>query len=167
MKRRGGLTMWIQERIKVWQRRPWVACAVALHLAALTLSCGDELVSSAVEVRPGQEVEWRVVEGKDFVLLPENVVVAFRRVVEDSRCPADVVCVWEGRAQIRLEVVRPAGESYTSLLTIPGLVETPYRGGTVEIDGYAFRLLQLDPYPKFSERDRPRPYEALLGIERL
>ena len=44
-----------------------------------------------------------------------GVPVRFTRVVEDSRCPPDVSCVWAGRARVELVA---AGETF--VLSVPG-----------------------------------------------
>ena len=45
----------------------------------------------------------------------DRVRVRFARVVEDSRCPPDVSCVWAGRAHVELVI---GGE--THVLSVPG-----------------------------------------------
>jgi hypothetical protein len=83
--------------------------------------------------------------------------VTFQRVVSDSRCPINAVCVWEGDAAVavRLEGAGPAID--TTLHTSP-------RGGpsTVAIAGRELQLFGLTPAPV---ADQPRPsdesYEAL------
>ncbi|HEY4612667.1 MAG TPA: hypothetical protein VII11_06760 [Bacteroidota bacterium] len=129
-------------------------------------SCND-LSVSAVETKPGEKIEVRLQEHKDVLLTPDNVLVTFSDVAQDSRCPSDVVCVWAGMAEIVLKLERPQGGSENDTLRISGLVKTPYRASTIDVFGYRISLLQLDPYPKFEERNEPRVYEALLEIEKL
>ena len=73
----------------------------------------------------------------------------FDAVVEDSRCPTNVTCVWEGKAVVSLTFT---GEQSISeiRLEIPGYVtaETePSESQTVTREGYTFTLLALNPYP--------------------
>jgi hypothetical protein len=42
--------------------------------------------------------------GERVVVGPTEVGVFYAEVVDDSRCPPDVTCVWAGNAQIRLEL---------------------------------------------------------------
>lgn len=48
--------------------------------------------------------------GQPFTLTPGNSVtvdgvqITFRAVGQDSRCPPDVQCIWEGDAEVRLRV---------------------------------------------------------------
>jgi len=79
----------------------------------------------------------------------DGLVVRFDHITEDSRCPADVDCVWEGRATISLSLI--AGDAINSVqLSIPGFVgadSEPQAQQSAVANGYTFTLLQLDPYP--------------------
>src|SRR5688572_10053161 len=67
--------------------------------------------------------------------------VSFVQVVEDSRCPASVVCVWQGNGAIRLDIATGAGAQSATLNTAGG---TGFpREATVA--GYTFTLMELDP----------------------
>lgn len=82
--------------------------------------------------------------------------VFFDAVTEDSRCASDVVCVWEGRGQLRL-VIRKGSESRTLLISTvsPGIAF-----------GQTIRLIELSPYPAHADRRiDPRTYRATLIIE--
>ena len=59
----------------------------------------------------------------------------FERVIEDSRCPKDVTCVWEGNAKI---VVRVDGK--------PAELNTSSRFATTQtVDGVTISLQSLEP----------------------
>ena len=112
-------------------------------------------------------VPFEIAVGEASVLEPEGLQIEFESVKNDSRCPKDVVCVWEGMAEIQLRLTAASGESTPSRLTIPGLVSTPYTlGNAVEQYGYQLQLLQLSPYP---HADQPQPpddgYRAMLLVE--
>jgi len=63
------------------------------------------------------------------------VRVSFTQVVEDSRCPASVACVWQGNAAIRLDIRTAGGTAFPS---------------EVAAAGYTFTLIDLDPKPQTS-----------------
>src|SRR5688500_5686444 len=44
-------------------------------------------------------------------LVGGEALVRFIGVVNDSRCPVDVDCVWEGNAEIELEIRRTGGDA--------------------------------------------------------
>lgn len=90
---------------------------------------------------------------------PTRTVIRFDSVLEDSRCPTHVVCVWEGNARIALDLQEPGGEHRFSLNTHAG-----YARDTV-LAGRTIRLINVLPYPEWPE---PRPaqeeYKAILTI---
>ena len=43
-------------------------------------------------------------QGANAVLNGGDVTITFERVVEDSRCPADVMCAWSGMVTVALRV---------------------------------------------------------------
>ena len=142
-----------------------ITIAVVAALLTNGFLCTD-LSLSPVEIQPGERFEVRLKEGKNVVLAPENVVLEFSKVESDSRCPEDVRCIIAGEAEVTLRVEK-GGRSIVSILQIPGLVITPYRGAVVEEFGYRISLLQLDPYPRLDERENPRVFIAHLEIEKL
>ncbi len=89
----------------------------------------------------GQEVSLPV--GHTVVITGEDLTIRFLEVSEDSRCPKNVTCVWEGRVSVLVEI--SAGSSSQQLtLTQPGL--------TVQPAGEAHKEYQLtfkvEPYPE-------------------
>ena len=65
--------------------------------------------------------------------------------IEDSRCPTDVVCVWEGQADVELTAFFENDDAPTVFHLIsragqPALADTL-------LNGYHFQLLEVDPYP--------------------
>lgn len=78
-------------------------------------------------------------------------------VVEDSRCPMDVMCIQAGSARIRVETVDGMGTS-TAVLTLgdtePLTTETA-----------AISLTEVLPYPKASDPADPSDYRVTFRIE--
>ena len=102
--------------------------------------------------------------GEEFELAPNqstriagsDLTVGFRRVVGDSRCPIDAVCVVEGKAGIELDLfgARAGG---------PVLVDSrlPVRW----TDGhYTIELLELRPNPTVSRPIKPENYRLRLVV---
>jgi hypothetical protein len=82
--------------------------------------------------------------------------VKFASVVGDSRCPADVLCVWEGNAEISIDVAM-TGEDQASLRlnTNPSFAtEATYLSYTIE-------FMALEPYPR-TDSETDEPYRATL-----
>ena len=88
--------------------------------------------------------------------------VSFAEVVEDSRCPASVVCAWQGNGAIRLEFTTGRGVKSAKLNTAGG-TNFP-REATV--DGYTFELVELEPQPKTPDPIPAQQYRAAIRVTR-
>jgi hypothetical protein len=81
--------------------------------------------------------------------------VSLEQVAEDSRCPMDVMCVWQGRALVELHVtVDGVDRGLVSATLVPGPQRLPDLDAIVE--RYAFSLTDLQPYPQASQ---PQPLD--------
>lgn len=89
------------------------------------------------------------------VLLPDGGEIRFKDVLEDSRCPVDVVCFWEGNARVLLTV---AGKAI-ALNTALDPKHYRYAGGTV-------RLLKVEPERHHRREIVPHEYVITLMVER-
>jgi len=72
-----------------------------------------------------------------------QITVRIDSVLNDSRCPSDVVCVWEGNAAVRFILNNDGDETKFVLNTHGG---DNFRSDTI-IDGYSVQLVKLNPYP--------------------
>ncbi len=78
------------------------------------------------------------------VQLPvQGIGISFDEVVEDSRCPANVVCVWAGEAVIELTVTKADISAAVRLSLRPGRVAS-FQPSSEDI---SMRLISLEPYP--------------------
>jgi len=94
----------------------------------------------------------------------ENIRVTFLNVTEDSRCPADVVCVWEGQVTVLLNVMHNEEDLGDFDLTIRGGNE----GKAIKtFDGYPIQLMKVDPYPFASQPRELTDYVATLLVSEL
>ncbi len=100
--------------------------------------------------------------GQAVALVDENLTVRFAAVLEDSRCPRNVTCVWSGRA--RLQVVLQKGQEAESILevnSLPGQVP-------VQFQSYQITLAALDPYPEEAGRTyKLSDYLMTIVVERV
>ena len=92
---------------------------------------------------------------------------SFVAVLEDSRCPANVTCVWEGRASVNLTLAE-GGRTGGVNLELPGMtgVEDTGRHRTVEALGHRITLMALDPYPGTDEADSGAAPRVTLMLSR-
>ena len=63
--------------------------------------------------------------------------------VEDSRCPANVVCVWAGEVVIELTVTKADTSAVVRLSLRPGRVASSQPSS----EDISMRLISLEPYP--------------------
>jgi hypothetical protein len=90
----------------------------------------------------------------------DGLKVKFSALVEDSRCPKGVDCIWEGNAKIKVELSGAGKESATFELNTN--VEPKSASGA----GYEISLLKLDPYPNADARPKEKDYVATLSVRR-
>jgi hypothetical protein len=90
-----------------------------------------------------------------------HLKIKFLSVVEDSRCPTDVDCIWAGNAKIKIQVTGlRSGPKTFELNTTMGP-----NGG--QCDGWAINLESLTPAPKSGQTVNPKNYRAKFTIVRL
>ncbi len=143
----------------------------AFMLLAILLSAGCSWMGAGADEAPRADDRIRVEKGEPFWLeldqtavlatdmldengMPLDASLTFNKVIEDSRCPAEVTCVWAGRA--RIEVAPTAPNARYTLVTLT-LGDTTRAG--------AFRLLDLTPLPSASDAADPQAYRAQFVAE--
>jgi hypothetical protein len=92
----------------------------------------------------GRSAPVRLAPGESAALPVRDARLRFDRVLEDSRCPTGVTCVWAGRA--RVAVSSRTGAS--SELRSHELEVGSEAKGTLEVDGVRVRAVALEPPPK-------------------
>lgn len=134
--------------------------AVAAGLAAA--ACGNETVApddgagTPQQVQVGDTV--RLQYGGVARIGASGVLVAFRRVEADSRCPIDALCVWPGDAAVRLELTsNPPNWS-------AAIVHSFLDPRSVEFGGFVFKLVEVAPAPVSTETRRPQDYSIALEV---
>lgn len=91
-----------------------------------------------------------------------DIRVSFAQLIEDSRCPASVVCVWQGNGAIRLDVTTSGGVQSVTLNTAGGN-DFP-REATVA--GYLLTLVELAPQRQTPDPIPPQQYRATIRVTR-
>lgn len=90
----------------------------------------------------------------------ENMEVKLLEVIEDSRCPQDVQCVWAGRAKVLVQLIDTTGENTQKEVVFSGgNVTSLYNENGVEIV-----LRGLAPYPNASSKIDPKNYYLLMDV---
>ena len=100
--------------------------------------------------------------GESVFVADTGLRLTFTNVVEDSRCPTDVACVWTGRAVVEMEV-QSGTESPQTITFDTNPAPTELRD-TITVAGYAIHLQSLDPYPKTPDPIPLADYVATLIV---
>lgn len=96
------------------------------------------------------------------IIKTENVSIQFLDIVEDSRCPSDVRCIWAGQVTISVNITKYCDSPHRMNLTVGPLGSNSSIG---ELDNYKIQLLQVQPYPKASTGQiNEADYVAVLKI---
>lgn len=89
-----------------------------------------------------------------------GVKIAFVELVEDSRCPVDVECVWAGNAKIKIRVTKN-GKSRVFELNSMTTAQPP------SYAGYRFKLKSLSPELRSNVRVNRNAYEATIEMVKI
>jgi hypothetical protein len=117
----------------------------------------DAAIAAALSTGP---IEVKLRHGEYKRVVGERLGVGFNRVLADSRCPIDAVCVWMGDAAVELELVAAGGR--TGRLELHTSVDPRSQIW----NGVKFSVLELQPAPQASQPTRPAAYTVTLQLER-
>ncbi|MCK9425510.1 MAG: hypothetical protein M0Q21_05675 [Ignavibacteriaceae bacterium] len=95
---------------------------------------------------------------KEITIIGEDLTIKFLSIHEDSRCPINVVCVWEGNAHIIVLLNKIDTLDLNTSLTPKEVV---YK------NIYKISLIEVQPYP-ISEQPIPiENYKVKLKVEKV
>lgn len=131
---------------------------IVLIFCLLAATGCDETAATGPSVPLNQQ--FTLAPGEAASIDGTGVRVQFIRVMADSRCPADALCIWVGDATVHLRVFAGAATSDYDLHTASS------EQSSIEHGGMRISLVQLQPYP-FSHRTiQPSDYRATLEVRR-
>lgn len=133
-----------------------IACAGVFLAAACSNSpnAPDGALHTEVTLRPGQVT----------AVASTPLRVTFDRVANDSRCPANALCITSGDALVVLRVdVDGRGASEVRLRTVGG---TTGENLAVDVAGYTLTIGGLQPYPMSSDPIPQGDYRVTLVVAR-
>jgi len=119
------------------------------------------LIVGSMIVTAQKDDEIAVSVGEKGCSKTASIEVEFIRVVEDSRCPEGVDCIWAGRAVIEVRAVMDGISSETVNLASDGGAKS------FEFGGYRIFFEKLEPYPKEGEAIGEGAYKAWFKLEKL
>ena len=114
--------------------------------------------AGSAAARQGDTVSLKI--GQQRTVKPSKVRIKFLSVVEDSRCPTDVNCIWAGNAKIKVLVS-------TSRTSREFEINTNLGPQGDQLDGWAINLVSLTPHPTSKGAPRASSYVAKFTVTRL
>ena len=98
--------------------------------------------------------------GQTARLSSEGLSIQFEAVLEDSRCPVDVQCVWAGNAKVSIQIQQTGQTSQTLILN------SNLEPREVAYEAFLIRYEDLAPQPR-SDSQIPRgKYRLSLSVSR-
>ena len=144
----------------------WSHVALALALAGPFAACNSSPSDGGLD--PDPEAATVVAEiGSSFELRPgqtarvgtSGLVVGFRGVATDSRCPVDVTCVWAGDAALRIRLAMRGGD------WTPFDLHTTLEPRSAAYAGFTLSVVGLSPEPRSDQQIPGERYTVTLRVE--
>jgi hypothetical protein len=132
----------------------------------IALACGNSkppAEPSDDEPQPkvvSTDTEFTLRRGERAAVEQGALLITFLAVLSDSRCPADVVCVWQGDAAMLLRIESLRSDAPTRLDTL----HTELQPRQTSYLGYTIRANELRPYPYSSDDPGSRDYRVSLTV---
>lgn len=123
-------------------------------------------ISKSRNVMNTQEIIY-LKEGENKFLKAYEMNVTFKRIVEDSRCPKDVQCVWQGTAVAEVEFMGLYTRPVTlQLSTVSNAQKGFYKAQ--DFNGYTISLISVGPEVTTSKgkQELKGNYEIALRLEK-
>ncbi len=138
--------------------KSWVPRTIGI--AIVVWACLFSGVVSAQESNtPNLGEEFELAVNQTAQITAENISVTFQKVLEDSRCPIDVTCIWAGLAEVSLRVAVSGKEKDISLSTPPA------ENSTV-VENYIFGLIGVRPVPRADQNIDSSAYSVTMRVEK-
>lgn len=122
-------------------------------ISVLFISCDNE--PDYDSFRLGQENHFEI--KKEYYSIDNSLRFSITE-INDSRCPADVICVWEGKADVKIEVKNP----------VHGILLLNTHNNRIDsLGNYSFELIDVSPYPISTKTINLEEYNISLNILEL
>ena len=91
--------------------------------------------------------------------------VTFLEVLEDSRCPKEVTCIWAGRAKIRVAIQENGQESYLKEIIFGELLDGETTSSVLfSTENHIVYTIDLYPIPSSETKEEYKSFELLVQI---
>jgi hypothetical protein len=129
---------------------------IQLFLAIIAISlvsCEKESVSESFGI--GLENKFKI--NNDYHSIDNTLNFSIIE-INDSRCPSDVTCIWEGKVDVKIEIKSPF-QGIVLLSTYNNAIDT--------LGNYSFELKDVSPYPVSTKTIKLEEYNVTLKIVEL
>jgi len=127
-----------------------------LMFASLLLAIGCASASGPSEVPLNEPFEMAPGDAVEA----DGLTVRFEAVTQDSRCPIDAVCVWQGDATVVLSLTTAADPAASREL------HTGVDPREARFASYSVTLVSVAPAPRSTVKIAPEDYRATLQVTR-
>lgn len=104
--------------------------------------------------------EFTIKVGEQVVIKEAGLKISFSAVVEDSRCPTGVNCIWAGNGKINIKVSKTGKKAAAVQLN------TGAEPQHLSYGEYDIKLVGLNPYPKQDAPVKRGDYVATLIVSK-
>ena len=111
---------------------------------------------------PAVNEEFTLRPGQTAAVSGTPLRITFESVRDDSRCPTDVTCIWEGDATVVLRVAVDSEQAVKELHTSEG----GERSRKAPAGGFVISLERLDPAPLSTQPIEASAYRVTLRVAR-
>lgn len=115
---------------------------VLVAIICLSMSCGTEEINAAWQPGESASDTLSIRIGRSIVATTGEKLT-FEKLVHDSRCPANAMCVWQGMVTVEMSVQVGDNKKTFSLSADPGNPEAI----EATVLGYKVTLVHVWPYP--------------------
>lgn len=140
----------------------WFVVATALLFGCWSATSEAARTGDATQVARLSK-QFTIKVGQQITFDGAGLRIKFLGVEQDSRCPADVNCVWAGNAEVALEL--SVGDKCNKRVKL----NTHSNSQTAEegkYEGYRVKLVGLSPQPRSDQKIAPGEYTATLVVSK-
>jgi hypothetical protein len=133
---------------------------IILFLSFLFFSCAED--PQCLDAAMGEEIRIQVFETATYC--DDDLSITFNAYPKESRCPSDVVCIWEGFVEVELLINLKGNKSILNLSTEPNVSGHPSQS---QVGDFSIRLIDVIPHPATNIRINPNQFKVILLVEKI
>lgn len=132
-----------------------IICLIMALLSTIACNTDDDLIFD----------QYFNLSFEKSVTIPQgNFDIAFINLVEESRCPSSLDCIWEGRAVVSLAII--GGETINIELATENSMDGTSKLTAIH-NNHLIKLLTINPHPTNDVLTPEEDYEVILEVTEL